>query len=446
MLNAGLGALRRAWLRGEITSEACLNLAMDCISASEGEGACTFISVYAASALKAAKEADRLYAAGKGADLPLLGLPISVKDLFDIAGEVTTAGSVILRNDPPAQTDATVVARLRRAGAIIVGRTNMTELALSGVGINPHFGTPLNPWDRATRRIPGGSSSGAAVSVSDQMCVAAIGSDTGGSIRIPSALSGLTGFKPTQATVPLDGVHILSRALDSVGPIAWTVEDCSQLFDVLSDTTALPQALPSKLRLAVPTNYFLDGADEVVRVTFEAALAAYDDGGFAITRIALPQLDRMTEINRIGSFALIEAYRNHREHLRDRADLFDPQVLQRIRAGGRATPEAMDQLLALRATFATQVSQALAPFNAFLFPTVPIVAPPIDALVDDAEFTRVNLLMLRNSTVINLIDGCALSLPIHTPGTAPVGLTIGGLAGTDRRILAIAQQLQATRL
>src|SRR5436305_7181670 len=195
----------------------------------------------------------------KAAPSRYAGIPVSIKDLFDIKGQVTRAGSRALDDSPPAEADAPVVARLRRAGFVVIGRTNMTEFAYSGIGINPHFGTPKGIWQRGAGHVPGGSSSGGAVSVADGMAHAALGTDTGGSCRIPAAWNGIVGFKPTQRRVPLDGAVPLSTTLDSIGPIARTVKCCAVLDAVLADDplAALQPRPIKRMRLAVPTTVAL---------------------------------------------------------------------------------------------------------------------------------------------------------------------------------------------
>src|SRR5262249_29275217 len=248
-----------------------------------GEGARAFLKVHADEARAAADFYDHLHAAGR-APSPFAGIPISVKDLFDVAGDVTTAGSVILRDAPPAQHDAPAIARLRAAGFIAIGRTSMTEFAFSGLGINPHYDTPRNPYDRAAARIPGGSSSGAAVSVTDGMAFGAIGTDTGGSCRIPAALCGIVGFKPTAHRVPTQGAFPLSTSLDSIGPLAATVECAAVLDAVLAGEPIAPlQPFPVPgLRLAVPQTMVLDNLEPAVSGAFDAALTLLRKAGAVI--------------------------------------------------------------------------------------------------------------------------------------------------------------------
>lgn len=435
---------RAALRRGATTSRKIVEDALARIADPAGEGARAFVEHYPDEARREADRADALRAAGT--ELPLLGLPISVKDLFDLSGRTTTAGSVVLRDAPAATADATVVRRLRAAGAVVVGRTNMTEFAFSGIGLNPHYGTPRNPYERDIEggRIPGGSSSGAAVSVTDGMALGAIGSDTGGSVRIPAALCGLAGFKPTQARVPLEGAYPLSTALDSVGPLAASVDDCILLDRVLSgEDGAIPAVGLAGVSLAVPTTYVLTELDDKVTRAFGRALDSLSGAGARITELSVPPLDRLPELNRIGTFPGLEAYAAHHVRLATDGHRYDPRVRARIEAGGHFGVGAMQALQEARAAMIRDVAGLLSPFDAIVMPTVPMIAPRIATLDEDAPFDRANLLMLRNPTVVNFIDGCAASVPCHRPGDAPVGLMIAGLSDADARILSIARAVEA---
>jgi aspartyl-tRNA(Asn)/glutamyl-tRNA(Gln) amidotransferase subunit A len=426
---------------GRTTSAALVRAALDRATDPAGEGPRTFIEVDEQGAMAAAQASDTLRAAGL-ARSPLDGLPLSVKDLFDVAGQTTRGGSALLRDAPPAERNAVVVDRLQAAGAVIVGRTNMTEFAYSGLGLNPHHGTPRNPWDRATGRIPGGSSSGAAVSVTDGMAVAAIGSDTGGSVRIPSALCGLAGFKPTQRRVPLDGTLPLSGTLDSVGPLAASVRCCAIVDAVLAGEPIQPPhpADLADLRLALPTDVVLDEMDADVARAFDAACAALSAAGARIRRIALPEFAGLAAINARGTFLAAEAWTWHRKHLETSAAVYDPRVSARIAVGGKMTAADYLDLVAARRRWIASVRARIDGFDAMVMPTVPLVAPPIEPLVrDDTTYFKANALMLRNPTLINFLDGCAVSLPCHAPGSAPVGLMIAAAGGEDRRVLAIGQ-------
>ncbi|PAT38402.1 amidase [Vandammella animalimorsus] len=411
-----------------------------------GEGARVFTRIDRERALALARASDGLRAAGIVRS-PLEGLPVSVKDLFDVAGQATTAGSAVLRQAPAATRNAPVIERLLAAGAVIVGRTNMTEFAFSGLGLNPHYGTPKNPWDRATGRIPGGSSSGAAVCVTDGMAALAIGSDTGGSVRIPSALCGLTGFKPTQRRVPTAGALPLSTSLDSIGPLAASVHCCALADAVLAgaDAQTLPAPLPlADARLAVPAQVALDDLDEAVAAAFERALACLREAGARIHSLPVPEFSELAALHARGTLAGAEAWAWHRRLLAEQASGYDPRVRVRIEAGARMDAADYIALRAARQHWIAQVQARLAPFDALLMPTVPHIAPPIAALqADDALYGQTNLLMLRNPTLINFLDGCALSLPCHAPGDAPVGLMLAGPALTDARILGLGLSVEA---
>ncbi|WP_136163476.1 amidase [Sphingomonas flavalba] len=375
---------------------------------------------------------------------PFLGVPITVKDNFDLMGHPTTAGSRLLADAPPPRQDAAVLERLRRAGFIIIGRTNMTEFAFSGLGLNPHFGTPANPAFPGERRIPGGSSSGAAVSVALGIVPAAIGTDTGGSVRIPAALCGLSGFKPTADAVTRAGVLPLSTTLDSVGVIAKSVADCAALFDVIRDRAGPPRhPMPARrIRLGLVRNYVMDGIEPAVADAFEAAVARIEAGGIAIERITLPELDGIPAMMREASFAAAETAAWHAPYLAaGRSDAYDPRVLTRIRAGETMAAPAYVALVAARAAMIEAVGAKVAGLDALLWPTVPFVAPTIATLADDDTYYATNALALRNSTVANLLDGCAISIPCPTDGP-PVGLTLAALSGRDDHLLSVSATVQ----
>jgi aspartyl-tRNA(Asn)/glutamyl-tRNA(Gln) amidotransferase subunit A len=440
-----LSALSAALAAGRSQAEGLVEAAVARARDPAGEGARVFIAHAGDRAIAAARASDALRAAG-AARAPLEGLPISIKDLFDIAGETTRAGSVVLADTPPAERHATIVARLLAAGAVLVGRTNMTEFAYSGLGLNPHYGTPLNPFDRATGRIPGGSSSGAAVSVTDGMAAAAIGTDTGGSVRIPAALCGLAGFKPTARRVSTQGTLPLSTSLDSIGPLAPSVACCALLDAVLAGEAAMvpvPAAVRG-LRLAVPTTLVLDGLDPTVSEAFAAALSALSAAGVAVSEIALPEFAALAEINARGGLPGAEAWAYHRAMIARDGARYDPRVRQRIERGVAMSAADYVDVVHARTAWIAAVEARIAPFDALVLPTVPVVAPPLAPLVaDDALYGAANVLILRNPTLINVLDGCALSVPCHAPGTAPVGLMIASAGGSDRRILAIGLAVEA---
>jgi len=438
-----LAALGRALAEGRTTSRRLVEEALARIADANGEGGRTFTKVHAQGALAAAEASDRLRKEGV-VPSPLAGLPVSIKDLFDIAGDVTTAGSKILRERSPAAADAPAVARLRAAGAVVIGRSNMTEFAFSGIGINPHYGTPANPYDRGSRRIPGGSSSGGAVSVSDGMSAFALGTDTGGSVRIPAALCGIAGFKPTAARVPREGAFPLSRTLDSVGPLAPTVACCATVFQVLAGEVprALGAAALPGMRLGVPGNHMLADLDVEVGEAFESALQRLSRRGAKLVDLQVPEFDEAARASVGGGISPPEAYAVHRRWIEREKD-FDPRVLERILRGGSVLAPDYIALLSTREALMKRFARASYGVDALIMPTVPRIAPRIEGLERSPEsFRLANGNMLRNTNLINFLDGCALSLPIHPPKAAPVGLMVVGFAGDDERVLSVGLAIE----
>ncbi len=386
---------------------------------------------------------DILRRAGR-APSPYAGIPISLKDLFDLAGEPTAAGSRVLADAPPAAAHAPIVQRLLAAGFVPVGRTNMTEFAFSGLGINPHYGTPRNPWDRATGRIPGGSSSGAAVSITDGFAFGALGTDTGGSCRLPAALCGIVGSKPTARRVPIEGVLPLAPSLDSVGPLAASVSCCAILDAVIAGE--MPGAVrPAKLaglRLAVPSNLVMDGVDSAVGAAFERALAMLAQAGAVIEHVAFPVLDDIPAANRAGGFAAAEGFAWHRKLLARAADGYDPRIRKRIERGAGFSAADFFELIASREKLIIGMNADTADYDALVMPTAPIIAPAIADLDDEAAYNRVNMLLLRNTSFGNFLDRCAISLPCHGDGEAPVGLMLMGETMGDARLFEIAAAIE----
>lgn len=438
-----LEAARAELAAGRITSAELTATALQRIADPSGEGARTFTRVLADRAQHLARASDSLRKAGFVRS-PLEGLPVSVKDLFDVAGETTTAGSVVLRDAPPAAHDAEAVRRLLSAGAVLVGKTNMTEFAYSGLGLNPHYGTPANPWQRGERRIPGGSSSGAAVAVADGMCVASVGSDTGGSARIPAALCGITGFKPTARRMPGTGLVPLSQSLDAVGVMALDVAGCAAMDAVLSGVPELPR--PRRLRqarFAVPTTLVQDGMDAHVAAAFRRALQCLSAAGAQLVELAVPEFDELAAINAAGGFSAAESWAWHAELIERSGSGYDPRVISRILRGKDFTARAYLALQAQRADWQRRVAGCLGEFDGWLMPTVPLVAPRIEALkADEAQYFAVNAAMLRNPSVVNFMDGCAISLPCHAAGEAPVGLSLASLPMRDAALLAWAADIE----
>lgn len=371
---------------------------------------------------------------------PLAGLPISIKDLFDVAGQKTQAGSIVLADRPAAAQDCPAVARLRAAGGLIAGRTNMVEFAFSGVGINPHHGTPVNPADRKVARIPGGSSSGAAVSVATGAAYAALGSDTGGSLRIPAALCGLVGFKSTVRWVPTAGALPLSTSLDTVGAITRSVRDAVTLHEVLSAQRVRISGKPvSQMRLAVPQHLMLDALEPAVAQAFSTSLDALRKAGAQIEEIKLGEMGELAAINATGGLSAAESHAWHRSLLAQHQAQYDPRVAMRILKGASMLAADYIDLLAARKDWIARVRHIIEGFDALLSPTVPIVAPAIAPLLtDDSAFFKVNGLLLRNTAVVNMLDGCAISLPCHAPGDLPVGLMLWQGEMQDNAVLNTA--------
>ena len=379
---------------------------------------------------------------------PLAGLAVSVKDLFDVAGWPTTAASRVLSDATPAAADCPAVARLRAAGAALTGHTNLSEFAYSGVGINPHHGTPVNPVTaavNATPRIPGGSTSGGAVTVATGAAWAALGSDTGGSIRIPAALQGLVGFKNTQRLTPLQGTVPLSTTLDTACAITRSVRDAVLVHGILAARTPVPCPKPlHALRLALPETLMLDGLDADVARAFDRTLNLLRQAGATIEELALAPLAELGVLQANGGFAAAESWAWHRGHLAVMEAEYDPRVAQRIRRGETITAADYIDLLQARTDWIARVGAELRGFDAVLSPTVPMVAPAMAPLLSsDSRFFAINGLLLRNPSVVNMLDGCALSLPCQQPGQMPVGLMVWAPALADDTVLGVGLAIEA---
>jgi amidase/aspartyl-tRNA(Asn)/glutamyl-tRNA(Gln) amidotransferase subunit A len=444
-MTSDLTAARGDIVAGRTNAERLLEASL---AAADGDAnRYAFVRRFDAAARAMACSVDALHAAG--APLPALaGLAVSVKDLLDVQGEPTTAGSRVLQGQAPATADSAAVHRLRGAGAALIGHTNMTEFAFSGVGINPHYGTPVNPVTAridATPRIPGGSTSGGAVSVATGAAWAALGSDTGGSIRIPAALQGLVGFKNTARLTSAAGTIPLSPTLDTVCAITRSVRDAVVLHEVLAGRTVARIGRPlHSLRLAVPATTMLDALDATVAATFERALSVLRAGGAHIEDIALPEVAQLASIQSTGGFAAAESWAWHRARLATQEAEYDPRVAARIRRGEQMGAADYLDLLHARRAWIDQMHRTTCRFDALLSPTVPVVAPALAPLQEsDDRFFAANALLLRNPSVVNMLDGCALSLPCHPEGGMPVGLMVWSHALADDAVLDTALAIEA---
>jgi len=410
-----------------------------------GTGSLTYIRLFEKQALAAADAWDRMRESGLPMP-PLAGMPISVKDLFDVAGSVTTAGSKVLCDAAPAAHDAPALARLRAAGAVIIGTTNMTDFAFGSLGINPHYGTPPNPFDRAAKRIPGGSSSGAAVSVCDDMAVVGIGSDAAGSVRAPAAYCGLAGFKSTAQRIPLDGAVPLSTSLDSIGPLARSVADCAAVDAVLvGDDPAPLQPVPlSGLRFALPKTLVMDDLESAVAEAFSRTVTLLSRAGAMITEIDFPEIAELWSLGLTHAFTIAEGYAWHKDLLETKRQLYDPIIATRLLEGANISAADYIMLLKTRARLIESSRRVTSPYDAVIMPTLAITARRIDDLQNDREYYAASArATIRNPNVANCLDRCALTIPCHEPGSAPVGFTLMGETLADRKILAIGLSVEA---
>lgn len=434
-----LASLAADLAAGRTTSRKLVEACLAKIADPNGEGERTFTHVDKDAALAAADAMDALRKVN-AAPSRFAGIPVSIKDLFDIKGQVTRAGSRALDDSAPADSDAPTVARLRAAGFVLIGRTNMVEFAYSGIGTNPHYGTPKGAWKRDVGHVPGGSSSGAGISVLDGMAHAALGTDTGGSCRIPAAFNGIVGYKPTQRRVPLDGAVPLSFTLDSIGPLARSVACCAAMDAVLAgepDFELKPRAIKG-MRLAIPTTIAMDELDPVVSEVFERTIKLLAEKGALIERIEVPAFNDIPLMSSKGGFTAAESFAWHRELLTAKGDVYDPRVSVRIARGAAMTAVDYIDLLPMRRSLIARAEASMAPYDALVLPTCAIAPPAIADMADDAVFAKKNLMALRNCTLINMIDGCAISLPISRKDEAPVGLMLAAAGGNDRRIFELA--------
>ncbi len=433
-------SLARAYRAGELDPVDVTEAYLSAIDAHPA-GELVYRRVTAERARRQAHEASRLLRAGVDTG-PLQGVPIAVKDLLDMEGEVSAAGSRVLLERAPAEDDAPVVARLDAAGAVFLGRTTMTELAFSGIGINPHFGTP--PCVRDATRVPGGSSSGSGVAVASGLAAAALGSDTGGSVRIPAAVNGIVGLKTTDGRIPTEGAVPLSTTLDTLGPLARDADDAWALFQAMAAEPYrdLPEP-PERLVLLAPTTVLQAELDPAVERVFDAALERLAALGMEVRRGELPLLAEVPELyRRFGSFASHEAFALYEDILREQGDAMDPRVVARIlKVGGRPSADYI-RLGYARAALRRRFWPELAGVDAVIAPSLAILPPRIDALGDDAAYVTANALMLRNTTVFNVLASPAVSVPAgDTPDGLSVGLMVATRPGEEALALGIGRRL-----
>jgi aspartyl-tRNA(Asn)/glutamyl-tRNA(Gln) amidotransferase subunit A len=435
--------LKRRLDGGKVLSRALVEESLAKIEDPAGEGERSFLTVFSA---RARQEADLVDEARKhGLFVPdFAGIPISIKDLFDTRGDITRAASRVLENHSPATKDADAVAALRRAGFIVIGKNNMTEFAYSGLGLNAHFEAPLNPFERGVGRIPGGSTSGGAVAVADRVVPAALGSDTGGSCRIPAAFCGVVGFKPTSRRVSRRGAIPLSETLDCVGPLASSVSCCAVLDSILATGEAADEVShpESGLCLGVIEGYVDENLDETVAAAYAATLTRLSQKGVRLKPVQIAELAELPNINRNGGFVGAEAYAWHRSLLETRGEFYDPWVRARFDAGRNQSAADYIDLQHARRRLMAAVHERSRMFDALVLPTVQIVAPTFASLSDQAVSNATNLLCLRNTAIANFLDRPAISIPCHEQGSAPVGFMLMGETMEDRRLLSIARGLE----
>ncbi|MCB1447404.1 MAG: amidase [Rhizobiaceae bacterium] len=402
-----------------------------------------FVSLSPDRALAEAAASRRRLSEGRSLGL-LDGIPIAWKDLFDLEGVATTAGSVVLADAPPAARDAAVVDALKGAGMVTVGRTNMSEFAFSGLGINPHYGTPENPHARDVARLPGGSSSGAGVAVAAGLVPVAMGTDTGGSIRIPAAFNGVVGYKATRGRYSMDGVFPLAKRLDSLGPLCHTVQDAVWIDAAMRRLSApsVGRGSVEGLSLIVPETIFFDGIETGVADAFETALARLGKAGARISRRPFPLFAELFDLMaKHGPLVTAEAFALHRERLSSpAAERMDHRVVMRCRLGEKTSMPDYIAILDARERMIAALAREVPRDAILVSPTLPHVAPPTAPLAeDDALFVAMNGRTLRNTLIGNFFDWCGVSIPCGAGDAGmPVGLLLSGLPDTDEHLLSVA--------
>lgn len=436
----GIAALAEGYAQGRLDP---VDVARQALDQARAPGMDTvFISLMEARALDEARASQARWREGRALG-PLDGVPLAWKDLFDMAGTVTTCASDTRRQASPATLDAPSVRALAATGMVSVGKTNLSEFAFSGLGINLHFGTPPNPHDAGVARIPGGSSSGSAVAVARQIVPCAMGTDTSGSIRVPAALNGLVGWKPSSARYDQRGVFPLAPSLDSIGPLVHAVADACLIDDALLGRAPVLRTRPDRAagRLVIPSGIVMGELEPGVAAAFETAAERLARQGFAIEHRTVPVLDLTHHLfATFGTLVGVEAVQVHRELLDSPAlARVDARIVQRLRLGQAMPAQNRQALRDNRPRLIAAMAAALAPGEALLFPTVPMVAPPIAALdADPAWFAQCNARVLRNTMIGSYLDMPTLALPCGTDGAGlPVGLSLAMATGRDEALLAL---------
>lgn len=429
-----------AFRSGEAGPVAVAEVLLDRIGKARGDN--IFIAVTAERALEEARRSEARYRRGELAS-PLDGVPIGWKDLFDVAGTRTTAASKLFLDQPPKTQDHACVANASSAGMVCMGKLNLSELAYSGVGLNPHYGTPVNPNSRDVPRSPGGSSSGCGAAVAARLLPCAIGTDTGGSVRIPAAYNGVVGFKTSTGRISTAGLVPLARSYDTIGPLARTVEDCLLLDMVMRGlpTSPVRRANLAQLSLLVPTNVVFNDALPAVLTNFERAIEALASAGVKVRRERVEVLDRVLEMNAShGTLTAAEAYNEYREIFdSERAELVDRRVVRRVMDGKKMSANDLLSIQRGRPKLIKEMIEQLA--GALLtMPTTVLTAPEVSVLEsDDETFNTLNLRGLRNTMLGNILDTCGVAIPSGRDGNnMPTSILFSAPNGEDDRLLGAA--------
>lgn len=433
---------------GEISCEQLISERLDIAKQSSG----VFVSFDAVGLLQEAVAIDHQRASG---NLPALtGVPITLKDLYDVRGEKTLAASKVLADKAPVATkDADVVSYLRDAGMLFLGRTNMSEFAFSGMGLNPHFPPLYSVWDPTNQRLPGGSSSGSAVSVAMGIVPGTLGSDTTGSCRIPAAFNGIVGLKPSQGHLSLQGVYPLSHSCDAPGPLAIDVDSCFLLYQLMQgklspekfdELPTLNAAQASELHLLIPEGIVMQDLDPEVEATFKESIQRLEKAGVTITRQRIDEIEQSVDMFYNRNTVIYEAWALHRELMESHGDEYDPYVYQRVISGRDVSQQEQASRYAEKAAIVKRFNQTMKTLgvDALVYPTVACIPPKTKATNDPDNIGKVNLRCLRNTSSVNYVDGCAISLPCNEKGAAPVGLMLSSIHGDDDRLLSIASSIE----